>query len=292
MPAPIDPKPAIDALTHMGWRFRNSLKNVPRHGFLAIDPDGREHRLKFQGRNKNESWPQFLFGIHYLEFGNLDDVVLFAESEDAFLILPVAYLQGVFLKQMNKKIEANRWHVSVYFDRHGQAVFHPVWGDAAYVSTHKFSLSVPPTDVPKKNLDHSQSVRIAAKYGAGGETDFHKALKKHVAENPNVVGLSVQTPIGEQEFPLPSGDSIDVYFSHASLRMGVEVKSRISPLADIVRGIFQCIKYRAILRACVAVENSIDAADAVLVLEGVFPEELKSLAERLDVRVIEHVRVP
>ena len=107
-----------------------------------------------------------------------------------------------------------------------------------------------------------------------------------------MVGLPVGAGPGEQEKSLPSGDSVDVFFVHASVRTAVEVKSRISPREDIVRGLFQCVKYRAVLRACVAVEDSDDSAEAVLILEGAFPEDLERLRKVLDVKMVDMVRVP
>ena len=129
----------------------------------------------------------------------------------------------------------------------------------------------------------------AAKY-RGGESDAHKALKRYVAENPRAVDLPVRAGVGELEYALPSGDTIDVFFYYASVRTAVEVKSRISDHADIARGLFQCVKYRAVLSASIAAENSDDSADAILVLEGRLPGDLRALRNVLDVRVIDELR--
>ena len=61
-------------------------------------------------------------------------------------------------------------------------------------------------------------IESAAKYQGGGESDMHKALKKYVAENPRVIDLPARATAGEIEYPLPSGDSVDVYFACASVR--------------------------------------------------------------------------
>jgi len=140
--------------------------------------------------------------------------------------------------------------------------------------------------------DFKAVVDAAARYKAGGESEQHKALKRYVAENPRVVDLPSRAGPGQQEYALPSGDSVDVFFSYASLRTAVEVKSRISDDADIARGLFQCVKYRAVLRACIVAENSDDSSDAILVLERNLPSELRSLATMFGVRVIENIRIP
>lgn len=140
--------------------------------------------------------------------------------------------------------------------------------------------------------DFKSVVDAAAKYQAGGESEEHKALKRYVAENPRIIDLPSRAGPGEQEHSLPSGDSVDVFFLHASVRTAVEVKSRISVGADIARGLFQCIKYRAVLRACIVAENSEDSCDAILVLGRALPAELTTLATILGVKVVENVKVP
>jgi len=140
--------------------------------------------------------------------------------------------------------------------------------------------------------DYKAIVDAAAKYKVGGESNFHKALKRYVAENPKVVGLPSRARPGKEEYPLPSGDTIDVFFSYSSVRTAVEVKSRISDYADIARGLFQCVKYRAVLRACIVAEISEDSCEAILGLEGALPDELRKLAMLLGVQVIENVEVP
>ena len=42
---------------------------------------------------------------------------------------------------------------------------------------------------------------------------------------------------------------IDVWFMSVGEQLAVEVKSRRSKMPDIERGIFQCVKYRALLKA-------------------------------------------
>lgn len=74
----------------------------------------------------------------------------------------------------------------------------------------------------------------------GGESENHKALKAYVAQNPRVIGLGANTPTGITEFPLPSGDSLDVSFNGKKVWVAAEVKSSISAEGDIVRGLFQC----------------------------------------------------
>ncbi|NCN83245.1 MAG: hypothetical protein GW909_00025 [Sphingomonadales bacterium] len=121
----------------------------------------------------------------------------------------------------------------------------------------------------------------------GGEGPEHLALKHHVRDNPTLVGLPITFPVGTEEEPLPSGDRIDVLFKSAKLLLGVEVKSRISNDVDLIRGLFQCVKYRAVMDAERAFERQKFTVDAVLVVGRAFPEHLQPLKNSLGVRVFE-----
>jgi len=141
--------------------------------------------------------------------------------------------------------------------------------------------------------DFSSQLESASQFRGSGESEAHKALKRHVALTPRIVGLPQSAAQGEEEYALPSGDSLDVYFRHNGIRTAVEVKSRISDQSDISRGLFQCIKYSAVLEAVIAAENSSDSFDAVLVLESQFPDDLdlQKLRRILGVRVVDNVSV-
>lgn len=71
--------------------------------------------------------------------------------------------------------------------------------------------------------------------------------------------------------------------------VAVEVKSAISPTPDILRGLFQCVKYRAVIEAVQATELLPQNARALLVLEGALPSELLPIKNTLRIEVIEHV---
>jgi hypothetical protein len=123
----------------------------------------------------------------------------------------------------------------------------------------------------------------------GGESEDHKALKAYVAQNPNVIGLGANTPTGTTEFPLPSGDSLDVSFNGKKVWVAAEVKSSISGEGDIVRGLFQCVKYRAVMEAVLLTESRPQNARALLVLESKLPHSLIPLRNMLGVEVVEGI---
>jgi len=129
-----------------------------------------------------------------------------------------------------------------------------------------------------------------ATYGfGGGESEEHKALKEYVAQNPQAVGLSADIPKGTTEYLLPSGDSLDVSFNGNKIWVAAEVKSSISAESDIVRGLFQCVKYRAVMEAVLLTKSRPQNARALLVLESKIPQSLIPLRNMLGVEVVEGV---
>lgn len=123
------------------------------------------------------------------------------------------------------------------------------------------------------------------------ESEAHKRFKNYIAHHPRSVGLKKSLAPGETEYQLPSGDTPDVLFHSARCRIAVEVKSHISPETDIKRGIFQCVKYQAILKACRSVEIGTYETDAILAIEGSLSKELIRVKNTLGVQVIENVQV-
>jgi len=137
--------------------------------------------------------------------------------------------------------------------------------------------------------DFSSVVSKATGGFGGGESEDHKALKAYVAQNPKAIGLGGNTPIGTTEFPLPSGDSLDVSFNGKKVWVAAEVKSSKSAEGDIVRGLFQCVKYRAVMEAVLLTESRPQNARALLVLESTLPQSLIPLRNMLGVEVVEGI---
>lgn len=125
--------------------------------------------------------------------------------------------------------------------------------------------------------------------GGEGEGTRHKALKEYVARNPASIGLPTTTPPGQVERALPSGDSLDVSFRDKATWVAAEVKSACSDVGDILRGIFQCVKYKAVMEAELLSRDQPRNARAILVLESVLPESLIPLKNLLEVEVIPSV---
>lgn len=88
-----------------------------------------------------------------------------------------------------------------------------------------------------------------SKYGPGGESKEHEALRKWVTKYPHKVDARFTGALAETEFDLLSGDRVDVMLRNRAQWVAIEVKSRRSNENDYRRGVYQCVKYRAVLEA-------------------------------------------
>jgi hypothetical protein len=150
----------------------------------------------------------------------------------------------------------------------------------------KFNLS------PAKNIaPEISTTRASSQRSRGGESKEHRQLKEFVANNPRVIGLPARAGTGQTEYELPSADVIDVLFVHGREWVGVEVKSRRSSVEDIVRGIYQCVKYYALVDAVQMVEQKRPHTRIILLLEERFPAELLGLKNTLGVEVVDGVSI-
>lgn len=127
----------------------------------------------------------------------------------------------------------------------------------------------------------------------GGESPQHKALKSYVIEHPELFGAD-STWEAYEEYSLRSADTIDVFFKSDRAWIGVEVKSSVSDgnELDYQRGLFQLVKYGAVLKAQACADRLavLPEIKVALALEGRLPVALKDVAMRLDLDVRENVR--
>jgi hypothetical protein len=128
--------------------------------------------------------------------------------------------------------------------------------------------------------------------GGGGESPEHKRLKEYVRRHPEIVGATIEWRSFE-EYPLPSLDVVDVLFKTGDACIAVEVKSRVSDglHSDYERGLFQVVKYGALLRAMAlsGLYGIPSRVESVLLLESTLPAEFRDTAEVLGVAVFENV---
>ena len=121
------------------------------------------------------------------------------------------------------------------------------------------------------------------------KAEQHKKLKLYVKNNPKSIGVKLNGIKSETEKGLPSGDSIDVFFENKQHWIGVEVKSEISDELDILRGLYQCVKYHAVMESYLSVLNLQRDVKVVLALGCELPGSLVSVRNTLGVEVVENI---
>lgn len=127
---------------------------------------------------------------------------------------------------------------------------------------------------------------------AGGESPQHLALKEFIAAQPALVGAPLDAKVF-CEYGLRSGDAIDVLFQSAKEWVGVEVKASTSEgnLRDYERGLYQFVKYKAVLEAQARIDHPVrpPKVRVLLALELALPLELYPVAQALAVDLLENV---
>lgn len=124
----------------------------------------------------------------------------------------------------------------------------------------------------------------------GGESELHRKFKEFISKNPSIIGLSKDLKKGQTEYLLPSADAVDILFKDEELKIGVEVKSIISNSADILRGLFQCVKYKYLIEAEQTINDQLPNSRVILALQGHLPKELTLVKNLLGIEVVENIK--
>lgn len=155
-------------------------------------------------------------------------------------------------------------------------------------------LGIAPVE-PRDGPDRTASIDRKGGWG-GGESEAHKTLKRFVATHPEMFGIAVGGATDTvEEYALRSADEIDVFFKTPQCWTGVEVKSAVSDglESDYQRGLYQVVKYEALLRAQARIEHpsAPPQVRVLLVLERSLPEKYRAEAMNLGVEYHENIRV-
>ena len=96
----------------------------------------------------------------------------------------------------------------------------------------------------------------------------------------------------KMEHVLLSGDRIDVWFEALDgSGIAVEVKSSKSSDADVMRGLYQCVKYKSIMDAENTVHGEKHTNRSILVLGGALSEENRYVRDWLGITVVEGLEI-
>lgn len=139
----------------------------------------------------------------------------------------------------------------------------------------------------RKRGTEKDGIQTGRHYGSGGEGPYHKALRLWIRDNPGSVDHVFAEATTETEVDLDSGDRIDVVYKLIDRTIVVEVKSRISNDVDLRRGVYQCVKYRAVRQAMDVRDGT--KIEALLVTENELPGEIAALVK---LHGIQHFMAP
>jgi hypothetical protein len=200
--------------------------------------------------------------------------------------LPSSGVDG-FLKQRFRIKSFSDARRAELIDRAAMEVYaYPYW---TRVFRKVFKVDPPPADPSSliEGLVADPPPKRGGRRGGEAESPEHKKLKEYVLKHPHLVGAAKMSDISvhKDEYLLLSGDEVDVFFDNGGKVHLVEVKSLRSNENDMLRGIYQCIKYRAVFKA----QRQVKAPDTniivILVVEELPSSRIKSLAKLHDVRV-------
>jgi hypothetical protein len=201
---------------------------------------------------------------------------MFRPGDDAFWFL------GISKNQLTNYTEASLRMIAL--QKRAEIIAYPHWRKVLQ------TLKLKPLTI---NLPVEEAVMGAPGFGGegGGESEDHVRMKHYLAENYHVLGVKGKFHASIEEQVL-SGDRLDLLLDSISedgKRIGVEVKSRISDDADLIRGLFQCVKYRAVLKAHEVYKSSQSATwiplsvHVILATERPLPDALQELATLLGI---------
>ena len=196
----------------------------------------------------------------------------FITKKEEFRKLPKSRQRTLIQRELEKVRDYGRW----------AAVLKAFELDPVKANNERFNS-------PASELGANGESRVGS-FGVGGESRAHGRLKHYIAEHSEAVGLPRTLGKGQAEMPLPSGDKLDVLFNDGKDAIAIEVKSTISQEADIARGIYQCVKYVAVLEAQQSAIGLPKSARAILVLEDRLPPILWDLKNRLGVELFQEVK--
>lgn len=141
--------------------------------------------------------------------------------------------------------------------------------------------SISPTSLLQAKGDTFSSPEV--RQGRGAESAEHQALKRWVREHAEELEDFGEFEPGKNGAVLSSRDRLDVLFDNARQRLAVEVKTSKCSEDELMRGVCQCVKCRAVLRAEQLAMRQVPNGEAVLVCPRAPSNTTKALVKRLNV---------
>lgn len=194
-------------------------------------------------------------------------------GEGAGSFMATRFSQPILAEKGIRGKEPELWRSS--FERAASEVFaYPYWRE---LFQQTYAKPFEPSAHSAYSVN-ALSTEIGLGFSSGGEGPKHKKLREWVLNNPDAV-CGWATPCrAETEVVLKSADRVDVVYYGQKHTTAVEVKSISSNDLDLERGIFQCVKYQAVMKAMDPRRDF--AVRSILVTERKLPTHLSELAKR------------
>jgi hypothetical protein len=140
--------------------------------------------------------------------------------------------------------------------------------------------------------DDGALTKFASQSGPKGKSPEHIQMQECIRSNPRLVLPKLQGDVESSscEYLFWSLDRADVVIKTSEEWIGFEVKPSTAPSEELKKGIFQVMKYRALLSADLLSRGKICRSRCVLVIGGSLPKELCMLATRFGIEVFEKFR--
>ena len=149
---------------------------------------------------------------------------------------------------------------------------------------------------PMTDLDSDDGTlkKFACQSVPKGKSLEHIQMQECIRDNPRLVLPRLQGDVESSvcEYLFWSLDRADVVTKTSEEWIGFEVKPSTAPFTELKKGIYQVMKYRALLSADLLSRGKICHSRCVLVIGGSLSMELRMLATRFGIEVFEKFRCP
>lgn len=143
-------------------------------------------------------------------------------------------------------------------------------------------LELSPVDPTIEDLDERGRAysEILERSGSTGEGEDHRRLKEFVAAHPEAIGLEPESA-AQMEYLFIADDRADIIFGTGPDAWAV-VEIKNGEIGELVKGVYQAIKYRALLQAEKGHGNSCQV-NAILVAYEI-PADISFFAAKFGIR--------
>ncbi len=125
---------------------------------------------------------------------------------------------------------------------------------------------------------------VDIEFGGGGESEDHRGLKEDAASRPSMFRMPKYSR-PEFEYRLRSQDCVDLVLWAPGRICAVEVRGKNASDADVVKGVYQTLKYKALCEAELLVDADHRTVSAFLLVGRELPTDARVAAKRLAVNV-------